>query len=106
MVSLSLFKSLCIHAQSLSRAQLFATPSTMAYQAPLSMGFPGQEYWSGLLFPPPGDLPDSGMEPTSPVESLPLSHLGSPIINVDHSLVLLKPLPSRYLELNGEKQRK
>ena len=90
MVSLSLFKSLCMHAQSLSRAQLFATPSAMAYQAPLSMGFPGQEYWNGLLFPPPGDLPDSGMEPTS-VESLPLSHLGSPIIKVDHSLVLLKP---------------
>ena len=49
-------------------------------QAPLSMGFSRQEYWSGLLCPPPGDLPDPGIEPTSPVwqaDSLPLSHQGS-----------------------------
>ena len=39
---------------------------TVAIQAPLSMGFPRQEYWSGLLFPPPRDLPDPGIEPTSP----------------------------------------
>ena len=38
----------------------------MAYQAPLSMGFPRQEYWSGLPFPSPGDLPDPGVEPMSP----------------------------------------
>ena len=43
----------------------FVTPGTVARQAPLSMGFPRQEYWSGLLFPPPGDLPDLGIEPTS-----------------------------------------
>ena len=43
----------------------FATPWTVAHQAPLSMGFSRQEYWSGLSFPPPGDLPDPGMEPTS-----------------------------------------
>ena len=43
-----------------------ATPWTVAYQAPLSMGFSRQEYWSGLPFPSPGDLPDSGMEPRSP----------------------------------------
>ena len=42
------------------------TPWTTAHQAPLSMGFPRQEYWSGLLFPPPGDLPDPGIEPMSP----------------------------------------
>ena len=41
------------------------TPWIIAHQAPLSMEFPGQEYWSGLPFPPPGDLPDSGIEPTS-----------------------------------------
>ena len=41
-------------------------PWTIAHQAPLSMGFPRQEYWSGLPFPPPGDLPDSGTEPVSP----------------------------------------
>ena len=40
-------------------------PWAVAHQAPLSMGFPRQEHWSGLLFPPPGDLPDPGIEPTS-----------------------------------------
>ena len=45
--------------------QLFVTPGTVAYQAPLSMGFPRQEYWSGLLCPPPGDPPNPGFEPPS-----------------------------------------
>ena len=45
---------------------LFGTPWTLAHQAPLSMGFTRQEYWSGLPFPSPGDLPDPGMEPGSP----------------------------------------
>ena len=45
---------------------LFATPWTVARQAPLSMGFSRQEYWSGLPFASPGDLPDLGIEPTSP----------------------------------------
>ena len=44
-----------------------ATPGTVAHQAPLSMGFPRQEYWSGVPFPPPGDLPDPRIEPTSVV---------------------------------------
>ena len=39
---------------------------TVAHQGPLSMGFPRQEYWSGLPFPPPGDLPDPGIKPSSP----------------------------------------
>ena len=42
------------------------TPWDAAYQTPLSMGFPRQEYWQGLPFPSPGDLPDSGIEPVSP----------------------------------------
>ena len=42
----------------------FATPWTVVHQFPLSMGFPRQEYWSGLPFPPPGDLPNQGTEPT------------------------------------------
>ena len=49
----------------LSRVRLFATPWTVAHQAPPSMGFPRQEYWSGLPFPPPGDLPDPGTETAS-----------------------------------------
>ena len=50
----------------LSCVQLFATPWTVAYQASPSMGFSRQEYWSGLPFPLPGDLPDPGIEPGSP----------------------------------------
>ena len=50
----------------LSHIRLFATPWTIAYQAPPSMGFSRQEYWSGLPFPSPGDLPDPGIEPRSP----------------------------------------
>ena len=49
----------------LSRLQLFVTPWTVARQAPLFMGFPRQEYWSGLPFPTPGALPDRVIEPTS-----------------------------------------
>ena len=50
----------------LSHIQLYATPWTVSHQVPVSKGFPRQEYWSGLSFPSPGDLPDLGMEPTSP----------------------------------------
>ena len=59
-------------------------PWTVALQAPLSMGFSREDYWSGLPFPLPGDLPDPGIEHMSPVDpalqvdSLSLSHLGSP----------------------------
>ena len=52
--------------KSLSPVRLFATPGTVAYQAPPSMRFSRQEYWSGLPFPSPGDLPDPGIEPRSP----------------------------------------
>ena len=43
-----------------------ATPLTIAHQVPLPMGFPRQEYWSGLPFPSPGDIPDPEIEPKSP----------------------------------------
>ena len=57
----------CLRAKLLQsyHIQLFVTLWTVAHQAPLSMGFSRQEYWSGLLCPPPGDLPDPGIEPTS-----------------------------------------
>ena len=55
-----------VKVKSLTRVRLFATPWTVAYQAPLSMRFSRQEYWSGLPFPSPGDLPDPGIEPGSP----------------------------------------
>ena len=52
--------------KSLSLVRFFVTPWTAAYQAPPSMGFSRQAYWSGLPFPSPGDLPDPGTEPRSP----------------------------------------
>ena len=60
-ISLWVMNDACV----LSRVQLFTTPGVIAHQAPLSMGFFWQEYWSGLPCPPPGDLPDPGIEPVS-----------------------------------------
>ena len=73
----------------LSRVQLFATPWTVAHQAPLSMGVSRQEYWSGLPCPPPGDLPNLGIEAESPTlqaDALPI--------------VLLKTLKKKTLKGN------
>ena len=62
-----MLEELKVKVKSLSRVWLFATPWTVAYQAPPSMGFSRQEYWSGLPFPSPGDLPNPGIEPRYPV---------------------------------------
>ena len=73
---------LCV-CQSLSHTQLFATQWTVAHQILLSMGFSRHRYWSGLVFPSPGDLPDPGIEAGSPAlqaDSLPIEPLGKPII--------------------------
>ena len=67
---------------------LLGNPWTVTRQVPLSMGLPRQEYWSGLPFPPPGDLPGPRIKPCPlwllhlQVDSLPLSHLGSPFYNI------------------------
>ena len=66
------------HTCMLSCVQCFVTPWTVVLQAPLSMRFSRQEYWSGLPSPSPGDLPDPGVKPELADDSLPLSHLGSP----------------------------
>ena len=63
---LMLVECLKVKVKSLSHVQFFATPWTVAYQAPPSMGFSRQEYWSGLPFPSPGDLTDPGIKPSSP----------------------------------------
>ena len=69
-----------------SHVRLFETLWIAACQTPLSMGFSRQEYWSGLPFPPPGNLPHPGIKPASPVssalasDSFPLSHLGIPYV--------------------------
>ena len=73
-----------------SRVLLFVIPWTVAHQAPLTMGISRQEYWSGLPWPPPGDLPDPGTEPESPASpalqagSLPAEPPGKPIFSVTH----------------------
>ena len=72
-LSTSTFSTYSLHVCMLShfsRAWLFAAPWTVARQGPLSMGFPRQEYWSGLPYPPPGDLPHPGTEPMSPSPAL------------------------------------
>ena len=56
----------CVCTQSLGHVRLFATPWAAAQEAPVSMEVSRQEYWSGLLFPPPGDLPNPGTESVSP----------------------------------------
>ena len=75
------------HMRALSRVQLFATPWTAVRQAPLSMGFPRQEYWSGLPFSSPGDLPDSGTESVSPALACEFFTAEPPGYQFSHSLV-------------------
>ena len=69
-----------VKVKSLSRVRLFVTPWTIAYQAPPSMGFLRQQYWSGLLFPSPGDLPSPGIEPRVACIVGRCFHQGSPYI--------------------------
>ena len=81
-----------------SHVRLFATPWTVAHQAPLSLGFSRQEYWHGLPFPPPGNLLDPGIKPMSLTSSCPdrwvfhhSGHLGRSAVHVkwkwSHSVV-------------------
>ena len=88
--TLMLFRIICfmevelqdIRKDYISQVWLFVTPWTVAHQAPLSMGFSRQEYWSGLPFPSPGDLPDPRMEPRSlalQADSLPAEPQGKPM---------------------------
>ena len=63
-----------------SHIQLFVIPWTLAHQAPLSMGFPWQEYWSGLQFSSPEDLPDTGIKPASPALAVGFFTTETPVI--------------------------
>ena len=65
----------CLFTQS---CLTLTTPQTVARQAPLSMGFSRQEYWSGLPLPSPGDLPDPGIEPALQADALPTELQGKP----------------------------
>ena len=86
-ISICTWMCICTHMcmiSSFSHMQVFVTLWTAARQAPQSIGFSRQGYWSGLPFPPPGDLPDLTIEPTSPassasqLDSFPLRQWGSP----------------------------
>ena len=74
-----------------SYVQFFATPWTVAHQPPLSMGFPWQEYWSGLPYPPPGDLLEPGIKSLAlQADSLPLIHRGEAHCSLYLSIKLLE----------------
>ena len=81
-----------------SSVQLFVTPWTVAHQAPLSMEFSTQDYWSGLPLPPAGDLPDAGIKPVSTVSDvlaggfLTAIHLGSPKLGAQSCPTLCEPM--------------
>ena len=96
----------CMHAWMLGRfshVQLFATPWTVPHQAPLSMQFSRQEYWSRLPFPSPGDFPDPGVSPMSPAspalqaDSLLLSHQGNPVKVVQVKWITHTAPPSPFV---------
>ena len=90
--------------KSLSHVRLFATPWTVAHQAPPSMGFSRKEYWSGLPFPSPGDLPDPGIEPRSPTlqaDSLTSEPPGKPGVYLLYTLLVI---PGNSQELNHDSQ--
>ena len=81
-LELSILKS-PYKVESLNCVRLFETPWTVAYRAPPSMGFSRQDYWSGLPFPSPGDLPNPGIEPGSPslqADALPSEPPGNPTL--------------------------
>ena len=89
-----------VKVKSLSPVWLFGAPWTVAYQALLSMGFSSQEYWSGLPFPSPGDLPNPGIEPVSPAlqtDALPSEPPGKPdfqdMVTNTFSTRVLRPTP-------------
>ena len=78
-----------VKVKSLSHVQLFVTPWTVAYQAPQSMEFSKQEYWSGLPFLSPGDLPNLGIEPGSPALQADTLLSEPPVLNPILLLLLL-----------------
>ena len=93
-----LFYCVCV-CLSLICVRLFVTQWTVACQTPLSVEFSRQEYWSGLPFTSPGDLPDPGIEPRSPAlqeDSLLLRHLGSPMTPIHTYDAILRHLSEMH----------
>ena len=86
-----------------------ATPWTVAHQAPLSVGFLRQDYWSGLPFPSPGDLPDPGTDPASPawqVDSLPLNLPARLSVTLCHYQKVREPFVFFFLLLSFDLGRR
>ena len=91
----SFWETTCCVLSHFSCVPLFAMLRTVSHQAPLSMGFSRQEYWSGLSFPSPGDLPNPGIEPRSPtlqVDSLPFEPSLSVLSQMSYSCQLITHL--------------
>ena len=91
---LSIKWTMKVKVKSFGRVWLFATPWTVSYQAPPSVEFSRQEYWSGLPFPSPGDLPDPGIEPGSPTlqaDALPSEPPGKPINRYNYPCMVGAP---------------
>ena len=96
-----------VKVKSLSHVRLFVTPWTVAHEAPISIEFSRQEYWSELPFSSPGDLPDPGIEPGSSVlqaDSLPLSHWGIPILLLYLQKIFLILPQIFYVQINSGKK--
>ena len=95
-VYVCMYVCVCMISHSVVSDSMRVPMGCVAHQAPLSMGFSRQEYWSGLPFPPPGDLPDPGIEPTSSAppalwQILLQSHLRSPPLSVSVSAFPCSP---------------
>ena len=89
-----------VKVKSLSCVPLFAISWTVVYQASLSMGLSRQEYWSGLPFPSPGDLPEPGIEPRSPAlqaDALPSEPPGRRPLNKAWVLLSMDPTPMKLI---------
>ena len=92
--------NICASVKLLSRVRLFVIPWTVAYQAPPSMEFSRQEYWHGLPFPSPGDLPNPGIEPRSPTlqaDTLPSESPGKTVFKLYVKRNLFKKRYKEYL---------
>ena len=91
LIQITLTRIVCL-VKSLSLVWLFASPWTVAYQAPPSMGLSRQEYWSGLPFPSSGNLPDPGIKPMSPVLQEDAYHLSYQSIDLKkkHKYILIQ----------------
>ena len=90
-----------VAVQLLSHILLFVTLWTIARQAPLSVGFSRQDYWSGLTVPPPGDLLDQAIQPKPPalaVDSSPLSHQEAPLVDIHFGLKRKKKAARRVFQ--------